>query len=198
MTTTCEVPNCGDDVHAKGYCVKHYYKMKRTGTLQSIKPGPKKPESGCSVPECLKDLYAKGHCQKHYYREKRTGSTDNPMTVVRGADKFNEAGHKWCSRCRDYVDDTHKSSWCTECKKLARFKMTKQEYQNLLKSQNYQCPVCGKKDPDHIDHDHNCCEDSRQTCGKCVRGILHRQCNAMLGNVEPNLDRIITYLRGRQ
>lgn len=47
----------------------------------------------------------------------------------------------------------------------------------------WHCDLCG----DHvsinrgvIDHDHDCCPGSR-SCGKCVRGYLHPNCNIALG-----------------
>ena len=36
----------------------------------------------------------------------------------------------------------------------------------------------------HTDHDHSCCPGRDGSCGKCVRGILCRSCNLILGHYE--------------
>ena len=38
-----------------------------------------------------------------------------------------------------------------------------------------------------VDHDHGCCPGER-SCGKCVRGLVCRDCNAMLGLARDNAD----------
>lgn len=48
----------------------------------------------------------------------------------------------------------------------------------------------------HIDHDHSCCP-GKGSCGKCVRGILCRNCNVGLGFLKdsiPRLEDAISYL----
>ena len=40
--------------------------------------------------------------------------------------------------------------------------------------------------PTHIDHDHACCPKKAMSCGKCVRGVLCRDCNIMLGVAKDN------------
>lgn len=36
-----------------------------------------------------------------------------------------------------------------------------------------------------VDHDHNCCPGRMgSACGKCVRGLLHNDCNRLLGILE--------------
>lgn len=37
----CTAPNCENKIEAKHYCMKHYMKMRRTGTLEKIKGTPK-------------------------------------------------------------------------------------------------------------------------------------------------------------
>ena len=68
---------------------------------------------------------------------------------------------------------------------MARYKMTKQEYDTLLISQGGGCSMCGLT-PElngqalSVDHDHSCCP-GRNSCGNCVRGLLCSNHNLLLG-----------------
>lgn len=76
---------------------------------------------------------------------------------------------------------------CRMCSKLyERYGITYIQYIRLFEVQNYMCAICGKPlEPltreAHVDHDHNCCANSAESCGNCVRGILCNTCNAGLG-----------------
>ncbi|MFD0298820.1 endonuclease domain-containing protein [Streptomyces sp. NPDC127123] len=54
----------------------------------------------------------------------------------------------------------------------------------------YQCGVCGVKEkcPSQgrlaIDHDHKCCPEPGKGCQACVRGLLCRRCNVLIGHYE--------------
>jgi hypothetical protein len=62
------------------------------------------------------------------------------------------------------------------------------DYDALLESQGGGCAIC-QVTPEHftksmaVDHDHACCS-GRQSCGRCVRGILCPFCNNALGGYE--------------
>jgi hypothetical protein len=34
-----------------------------------------------------------------------------------------------------------------------------------------------------VDHDHDCCPAEKLSCGKCIRGLLCRNCNAAAGQL---------------
>jgi len=58
----------------------------------------------------------------------------------------------------------------------------------LIASQDNRCPICGRLDPNHVDHDH----DSGR-----VRGVLCFNCNGGLGQFSDDIDRLaaaIAYL----
>jgi hypothetical protein len=54
------------------------------------------------------------------------------------------------------------------------------------------CFACGAENPEgglSIDHDHTCCPSFRKVCGDCVRGLLCRSCNVVLGQVGDDPER---------
>lgn len=82
----------------------------------------------------------------------------------------------------------------------------------LIKNQNGRCAFCNRPQAENgirgyrvrtIDHDHSCSEghDPKKMCPKCVRGLLHSDCNRYLRTPEddPHLqtDYIKAYLRAR-
>jgi Recombination endonuclease VII len=75
-----------------------------------------------------------------------------------------------------------------------RYRITEERYDQLLKEQNGVCAICLQpptpENPLVVDHDHSCCSSRFVTCGKCVRGLLHRTCNHALGIFMDNSDRL--------
>lgn len=71
-----------------------------------------------------------------------------------------------------------------------RYNITVEDYERLLAEQGGVCAIC--KQPEtarryrrfSVDHDHSCCPERATSCGKCVRGLLCHQCNAVLGHIE--------------
>jgi hypothetical protein len=73
------------------------------------------------------------------------------------------------------------------------YNITVDMYQWLNLRQGFVCFLCkehetalstmGKLQHLVVDHDHRCCK-SRGSCGKCIRGLLCRKCNTVLGVVE--------------
>jgi len=72
-----------------------------------------------------------------------------------------------------------------------RFNITRKEYYNILKQQNYVCDICGKKENNKslaVDHNH--------INGK-VRGLLCSRCNIALGFIKDDINiakKLIKYL----
>lgn len=66
---------------------------------------------------------------------------------------------------------------------LARtYRLSIERYDALLEAQDFRCAVCEESfiETPQVDHDHSCCDDS-QACGECIRGLLCRRCNVILG-----------------
>ena len=74
------------------------------------------------------------------------------------------------------------------------------QYDSLYVAQGGTCAICrvatGKARRLSVDHDHACCPGST-SCGKCVRGLLCRPCNDLLGHARDQVEffrRAIRYL----
>lgn len=85
------------------------------------------------------------------------------------------------------------SRHCRACERLngkvqnvKRYGITLEQFNSLVESQDGKCAICKGKFWDevsapHIDHDHSCCDTQMKSCGKCIRGLLCRGCNQVLG-----------------
>lgn len=74
------------------------------------------------------------------------------------------------------------------------------DYGTMYEAQNGTCAICqranGATRKLSVDHDHKCC-NGPVSCGYCVRGLLCRPCNDMLGHARDNWEmfaRAIRYL----
>ena len=93
-------------------------------------------------------------------------------------------------------DDT--KSWCRLCRRLGRYNLTPAQFEALTKTWGGKCFICLIRDATVLDHDHKCCP-GRETCGKCVRGVLCRPCNAALGVItDEGVFRAVQYLHAFQ
>lgn len=75
---------------------------------------------------------------------------------------------------------------------LRRHRLTVDRYKQIRDRQGGTCAVCRRcayRDPQvgavplYVDHDHDCCP-GRESCGRCVRGLLCSGCNGTLGELE--------------
>jgi Recombination endonuclease VII len=60
--------------------------------------------------------------------------------------------------------------------------ITKEQYEARYLEQEGKCLICSDAYPVlNVDHDHNCCSGRSKGCGKCIRALLCRRCNTLLG-----------------
>ena len=78
------------------------------------------------------------------------------------------------------------------------------DYGKLYEAQGGVCAICqratGATRKLSVDHDHSCCSGG-VSCGYCVRGLLCRPCNDMLGHARDSWEffaRAIRYLNGKR
>jgi chromosome segregation ATPase len=67
------------------------------------------------------------------------------------------------------------------------YRITIEDYRNMLNDQDGLCLVCKKSRKLVVDHDHSCCPD-KITCGMCIRGLICNQCNLIVGIIENSED----------
>lgn len=77
--------------------------------------------------------------------------------------------------------------------------LTKETFNALLARQNNCCALCTIQftSTPHIDHDRTCC-NKVGSCGKCIRGLLCRNCNVGIGMLRDSpilLEKAVTYIR---
>lgn len=83
----------------------------------------------------------------------------------------------------------------------ATYNITAEQYEAIYIAQGSRCAICqratGATRKLAVDHDHSCCAGPT-SCGKCVRSLLCKPCNRMLGHMrdDPEMaERAAEYLR---
>jgi len=155
----CTVDNCENSNFSKGLCTKHY----QSQYYKNNKKGPDKKLNKCIIDGCDGVVSSRGFCQKHYYQ-------NNKETI------------------KDYSNNYHKKhKEVIRNKALIKlYTITIEQYNELLQKQDGKCAICGKHHSEFkvalsVDHDHNCCH-GRESCGKCIRGLLCASCNRGIGH----------------
>lgn len=70
-----------------------------------------------------------------------------------------------------------------------KYKLSREQYIDMMLGQDFRCPICA--DPVGagdwiVDHDHSCCPGEK-SCGKCVRSLIDKKCNGLLGLAMDNV-----------
>ena len=162
----------------------------------------------CSVPNCdfSPKRIVKGMCIRHYERVRLKGEVGPPTKL---SDSYGKCYKETCTEkagptgaCRKHWHNKNNPER-SRIRALRLKGLSKEQYDSLLKEQNYSCKICGAKEPGHerknfaVDHDHTCCPGTTTTCGKCYRGLLCTRCNLVLGEVSDDvvlLSKMIDYL----
>lgn len=83
-------------------------------------------------------------------------------------------------------------------RRKSRYHATPEWFRGKLLEQKDRCAICKKEERLRsksgvlhalsIDHDHRCCPKSGASCGHCLRGLLCRNCNRMIGLASDSTD----------
>ena len=118
-----------------------------------------------------------------YRKDKQFCSKGHDTHKLGGRDKYGAC--RECGRIRHrehyFANDTTYKAKDRDSKRLKRYGTTKSFYDELLKTQNNVCAICGgvsKKRSLSVDHDHT---------NGCIRGLLCSSCNSMLGYARDNV-----------
>lgn len=139
------------------------------------------------------------------------------LAIVADVQKKEVAKTKRCKDCEPGVNrpapfpgprcTTHNREFKKKQKAANHGKYVERQYgidsgtwKKLLAFQDGKCPICQRANGAtrrlSTDHDHSCCNGST-SCGECVRGLLCRPCNDMLGHGRDTIEffeRAIEYL----
>ena len=70
-----------------------------------------------------------------------------------------------------------------------RYGLSEEQHDSILQKQNGVCAICKRPFlPSRrpvVDHNHDCCPGV-ETCGRCIRGLIHQSCNVALGAFQDN------------
>jgi hypothetical protein len=69
------------------------------------------------------------------------------------------------------------------------YRLTIEDYQKIFNDQDGKCWICKESKKLVVDHDHDCC-NKKISCGKCIRGLICYNCNALVGFLERNISLI--------
>ena len=117
--TKCSIEYCERYVFGRGFCSKHYQRLRTHGNPTYLKIAPRyymryaiiKVVKGCSVEGCDSEIEAKRLCLKHYTRLRKHGDVNTVLKVV-GEDRYKHPLYKLFygmhDRCRN-PNNTHYS-----------------------------------------------------------------------------------------
>lgn len=160
---TCRHPDgCPKPARKRGWCEMHYQRILVHGD-----PGPAERLNTChrgktcSVDGCEDPAQLKGWCKFHHGRVRFTGETGP------------------AERLRKRASAEVKAYTLSERHRYFKYGLTPEEFERILKAQNYRCYVCGTDKPTakgwSVDHCHET---------NVVRFIACNPCNAALGLIK--------------
>lgn len=111
---------------------------------------------------------------------------------------------KWAATHPDYqASEEMRQRRARRSNLWQNYRIREPEYEEMLQRQGGVCAIClrppGVK-PLSVDHDHSCCK-GKNSCGKCIRGLLCGRCNSAIGYLDDSTDalrRALAYIEERK
>lgn len=166
----------------------------------SLRYGRELPRGLCG--RCYADERRRGTLQRWALRRRRSPYCKNghALTADNTIVTYPKSRRNCKRECLKCKRARRNARWDSpEYRALYRHHMKPELYTALLLSQGGACAVCKAAPANgerlHIDHDHACCPQPGLSCGRCVRGLLCRHCNAALGHVGDSTERLLALSR---
>ena len=145
----------------------------------------------CGVAKPLGDFYAnKGgrdgrrpECKSCHLAARKARYDANPRPYIERVLKWQrENRDRYLAGQRAYKESGRKAVSDRKSHLKRKYGLTPEEFEELLTAQGDGCAICGKPNPDNVDHDH--------VTGR-VRGILCWNCNVGVGQFEDDVERLV-------
>jgi len=174
----CKYKNCNKTrIRARGLCANHW-NLEQYGLCIN----------GCSMAAANSHGYC-SNCNK------RGGKPDRRNI----GSLINSDIERVCSRCKNIFPieefaQSHHKNRCVSCQNImkkhssliAKYGISIDEWTEIVQKQGGGCAICHEiSEKLCVDHDHSCCP-AKNTCGKCIRGIICDRCNRALGLMRDN------------
>lgn len=211
----CTVENCNNPIKGHGFCNAHYQLWRKHGKAEKLKKEKRshpfysiwfeRKQSGILCEEWIDFTeFVKGVSPK---------PNGNYILIRMRDEPFGPTNFKWQEFLKREENETNKDWWARKRnhridanpglesdRNIKRvFGLTREEYNNKLKAQNFVCAICGEYENSiynktgviknlAVDHDHK--------TGK-MRDLLCWRCNTTLGKINEDLelvDKIKLYL----
>ncbi|MFG3276233.1 endonuclease domain-containing protein [Streptomyces luteogriseus] len=201
---TCDVPACGRQHTAWGYCDYHYREWKRCGV--AVTASPTKAVRACSFDGCGRQRRSEGLCTAHYLQRFK-GKPLSPIRPRIDTTARDEQGRKLCQVCQQWLPTDSfygraktRDGLATRCKRCHKAKALEGTYGvaldwywHMLEQQGGKCAICRDVNNSgrhlYVDHDHGCCPGLK-SCGQCVRALLCDSCNRAIGLMRDDAERL--------
>lgn len=191
----CEDTGCQKPMRSRGLCSAHYaLELRKEKLLRQIP---------CAFEKCHNVATTSRYCDTHR-KQKSLGVELRLVPKRRKPEEVryrDHAGRKYCVECAKWLPESEFfqdgrapdgfRARCMACvaaqMRERKWGISPERWRILWEQQLGCCAVCSKPLEEsgarnaYVDHDHSCCPSRDQSCGDCVRGILHGTCNSLLG-----------------
>lgn len=196
----CNFPECGNLARARGVLCKSHRQQQLRGTaLMPLRVfTPAGQWRGCDFDGCDRKHAAGGLCCEHW-RQDRAGKPLAALGRPRRRSKV-DGDLKQCTKCLEWLLAVPEifcyakngldklEARCKKCRaseaRKRKYGLSAEAWNMMFDLQERRCKICGAAASGgsgwQTDHDHSCCP-GKETCGRCVRGILCVRCNHGLG-----------------